>query len=259
MGFSTIHVLILAFFLSSCGGGIPGGETEYRYSDDTSNTMTSDIWIDVFFNEIWLHKGAGGEYLKLGSGDTLTVNLAGVPIPVTEQVVEDCGTRTGTLCIVSYKYVMQLPADTYTNYSQATISLNRASHISAPGTVIYFPPSPTFIQPTPASVFSLSGDNVNVHVYISGCTSTCFLYIAGKPTAGSTQCLNYYSRQVSNGANIFTITAGTLTLTPACSTETLIDVSITKISTLVSGVRATRRLLTPPAEIPARALRTWPE
>jgi len=220
-------IISLCLLLISCGGGTSESETT---SDATGSNivLTSDIEVEILFNEIFLSNAVTGDELKVGEGDLLQVNADGAPLVVTEVQHRDCN-YWGQACRYVYRYRIEVPEGAYATYQQVNIEFVRTTGVSALNTVIQIPPLPTYTAPLQNSTFSLANDDIPISVYHASYYSNYTLSIVALLDTG-VACV-YRNYILDSGQSDFVIFAGTLVDNVGC----LGDVVETKVRVNTRG------------------------
>ena len=217
----NLIIVPLCLFLISCGGGT----SESQATSDATGTNvvpTSDIEVEILFNEIFLANAVTGDELKVGEDDVLQVNADGIPLVVTEVQQRTCN-YWGQACRYVYRYRIEVPDGAYATYQQVNIEFIRTNGVSALNTVIQIPPLPIYTAPLQNSTFSLANDDIPISVYHASYYSNYTLSIVALLDTG-VACV-YRNYILDSGQSDFAILAGTLIDSQGC----LGDVVETKV------------------------------
>lgn len=218
----NLLILSLCLFLISCIDGTD--ESATTSSAESSFVPTSEIIVDITFNEIRFRDAVTDEELKVGEGDTLQVNADGIPVPVTEVQRRTCN-FLGQACRYVYHYRIEYPADIFGGYYLVFIEFIRNNDVSALNTIISLPILPIYSSPSQNSTFSMANDDIPISVYHASYYATYTLAIKALMDTGVACVSRSYT--LNAGQSDFIIPAGTLSDTADCLgnvTETSIHV-----------------------------------
>lgn len=200
----------------SCGGG--ADESATTSSAESSLVDTSDILVEIFFNEIRFYHAVTDEELKVGARDALQVSADGVPLPLTEVQYRTCD-YWGQHCRYIYHYEIDYPADIYGGYRQVLVEFIRNDGVSALNTVIHLPNLPVYSTPAPNSTFSIENDDIPISIYHAAYYSTYGFRIAALLNSETGVACMSRTYTLDSGQSDFIIPAGTLSDSFNCLSE----------------------------------------
>lgn len=167
-------LVIFSFLLAACGSDIVDlytKEAPTTTGDNGPYVETSNLLLRAYatnysevssgYVQVNLNNNETDDSLRIGSGDSLSVEINGSPLLVVEKEGRSCTGKAlpAGSCIFTYSYVANFQE--YPEGQEMIVSLSRESGISSQTTVT-FPARPTVIEPVPGVEYSLSADTLDI-------------------------------------------------------------------------------------------------